>query len=50
MPILKAEGAGQEWKPVQTRSGQPTWLRADNKLIARFNPNESILTVMVNSK
>ena len=47
--ILKAEGAGQEWGSVQTKSGQPTWLRADKKLIARYNQSQGILTVMVNS-
>jgi hypothetical protein len=48
--ILALEGAGQAWSPVQTHSGQPTWLRADGKLIARFNPAEKILAVMENAK
>jgi hypothetical protein len=48
--ILTLEGQGQPWNPVQTRSGEPTWLRADGKVIARFNASEKILAVLVNSK
>lgn len=48
--VLTLEGAGQAWHPVQTHSGQPTWMRADGKLIARFNPTEKILAVMENAK
>jgi hypothetical protein len=48
--ILALEGAGQSWNPIQTHSGQPTWLRADGKLLARFNPTEKIVTVMENAK
>ncbi len=48
--ILSLEGAGQPWHPIQVRSGEPTWLRADGKLIARFNSNEKILAVMANAK
>jgi hypothetical protein len=48
--ILVLEGAGQPWNPIQTHSGEPTWLRADRKLIARFNPSEKILAIIVNSK
>jgi hypothetical protein len=48
--ILAKEGAGQAWNPVNTRSGEPTWLRADQKLLARFNPSEKILVVMENSR
>jgi hypothetical protein len=48
--ILSTEGAGQSWNQVQTHSGEPTWLRADQKLIARFNPSEKILVVMENSR
>lgn len=48
--ILVLEGEGQAWNPVQTRSGEPTWLRADHKLIARFNPTEKILAIIINSK
>jgi hypothetical protein len=46
--ILALEGRGQPWKPVQTRSGEATWLRADGKLIARFNAGEKILAILVN--
>jgi hypothetical protein len=48
--ILALEGAGQAWNPVTTHSGQPTWLRADGKVIARFNPTEKILSVIENAK
>jgi hypothetical protein len=48
--ILALEGQGQPWNPVQTRSGEPTWLRADGKVIARFNSSEKILAVLVNAK
>jgi hypothetical protein len=48
--LLALEGAGQPWNPVQTHSGEPTWLSADGRLIARFNPSEKILAVLVNSK
>lgn len=48
--ILVLEGAGQPWHSIQVRSGEPTWLRADGKLIARFNSNEKILAVMANAK
>lgn len=48
--ILALEGQGQPWNSVQARSGEPTWVRADGKLIARFNPNEKILAVLVNTQ
>jgi hypothetical protein len=48
--ILVLEGQGQSWNPVQVHSGQPTWLRADRKIIARFNPTEKILAIIVNAK
>ena len=48
--ILVQEGAGQPWHPISTHSGQPTWLRADGKLIARFNQSEKIVTVMENAR
>jgi hypothetical protein len=48
--ILLLEGAGQPWSMVRTSRGEPTWLRADGKLIARFNPSEKILAVMTNTK
>jgi hypothetical protein len=48
--ILVLEGGGQTWNPVTTHSGQPTWLRADGKVIARFNPTEKILSVIENAK
>ena len=48
--ILVLEGGGQTWSSISTHSGEPTWLRADRKLIARFNSSEKILAVIVNSK
>ncbi len=48
--ILKNEGAGQDWRAVNTPNGQPMWMRHDNKVLARFNTNEKILTVMVNDR
>jgi hypothetical protein len=48
--ILVLEGEGQPWHPIQTQSGEPTWLRLDGKLIARFNPTEKILAIVTNSK
>jgi hypothetical protein len=48
--ILAQEGQGQPWNPVQTRSGEPTWVRADGKLIARFNANDKILVVLINAQ
>lgn len=55
--ILAAESDGQSWNPVQVSTGKQTWLRLDNKLIARFSPNSSggvdgasVLVIMENSK
>jgi hypothetical protein len=48
--ILALEGQGRPWNSIQTRSGEPTWLRADGKLIARFNAGEKILAVLVNAQ
>ncbi|HUB68698.1 MAG TPA: hypothetical protein VL981_14540 [Candidatus Methylacidiphilales bacterium] len=52
--ILAAQGDGQIWNSVQVSSGKRTWMRADNKLIARFSegdtPGDKYLTIMVNAK
>jgi hypothetical protein len=55
--ILAATNGGQAWNPVQVSSGRATWMRSDNKLIARFSPNTSgkaddasVLVIMLNSK
>lgn len=55
--ILTATGDGQKWNAVQTPTGRQTWLRSDNKLIARFSPNKSgkvddasVLAIMLNTK
>lgn len=56
--ILTMEGAGQGWSPVTSKSGEPTFLRADHRVIARLsdaNDAESgapgkALVVMLNEK
>jgi hypothetical protein len=55
--ILAATSDGQTWNAVQVPSGKATWVRSDNKLIARFSPNTSgkadsasVLVIMLNSK
>jgi hypothetical protein len=55
--ILAATDEGLTWSPVQVASGKPTWVRSDNRLIARFSPNmsgkeddASVLIIMLNSK
>ena len=52
--ILAAEGDGQTWNQVESKSGKPTWLRADGKLIARMSvgdkPEDKYLMIMVNEK
>jgi hypothetical protein len=46
--ILAQQGGGRPWNQVQAHSGEPTWITADDKLIARFNPGEKTLAVLVN--
>jgi len=55
--ILDAESDGKAWNPAQAHSGKPTWIRADNKIIARLNPNTTgkpedaaVLVIMLNTK
>jgi hypothetical protein len=55
--ILAATNEGQEWHPIEVPTGRATWVRSDNKLIARFSPNKtgkaddaSVLVIMLNSK
>ena len=52
--VLAAESDGLTWTPVQTPSGKRTWVRSDNKLIARFTtgdtPEDKYLTIMLNAK
>jgi Ca2+-binding RTX toxin-like protein len=52
--ILALESDGQPWYEVESKSGKPTWLRADDKLIARLSPGDStedkVFMVMVNQK
>jgi len=52
--ILAMEGEGLAWNPVESPSGEPTWLRADERLIARLTPghkpDEKVLVVMLNEK
>jgi len=55
--ILDAESDGKAWNAAQAHSGKPTWIRSDNKLIARLNPNKTgkpedaaVLVIMLNAK
>jgi hypothetical protein len=52
--ILVLEGEGQAWNQVTSKSGKPTWLRSDNKLIARLSDGEKtedkVFVVMLNAK
>jgi hypothetical protein len=55
--ILAATSDGLAWNSTQVPSGKPTWVRSDNKLIARFDPSRSsnaedasVLVIMLNSK
>jgi hypothetical protein len=55
--ILAATNDGLTWNSVQVPTGRTTWLRSDNKLIARFSPNKSgkmddasVLVIMLNMK
>jgi hypothetical protein len=55
--ILAATSEGQNWNAVQVATNRATWVRSDNKLIARFSPNAtgaadhaSVLVIMLNSK
>ena len=54
--ILAATNEGQTWHPIQVATGRATWVRSDNKLIARFSPNKtgntddaSVLVSMLNT-
>ncbi len=55
--ILAATNDGQTWNPIQVPTGRTTWMRSDNKLLARFSPNTSgkaddasVLVIMLNGK
>jgi hypothetical protein len=52
--ILNMEGQGLTWDQVPSKSGEPTWLRSDSRLIARLTPGkkpqEKVLVVMLNEK
>ena len=55
--ILAVTNDGLTWNPVQVPTGRTTWLRSDNKLLARFSPNTSgkiddasVLVIMLNTK
>jgi hypothetical protein len=54
--ILAATNDGLTWHSIQVATGRTTWVRSDNKLIARFSPNTtgkeddaSVLVIMLNS-
>ena len=52
--VLADEGEGLTWNVVKVPSGKRTWIRSDNKLIARFTegdkPEDKYLTIMLNAK
>jgi len=55
--ILAAASDGLTWNEVRVPTGHQTWVRSDNKLIARFSPDTggkpddaSVLVIMLNSK
>jgi hypothetical protein len=52
--ILAAEGDGMTWTAALTSNGKRTWIRSDNKVIARFTegdkPEDKYLTIMLNAK
>jgi hypothetical protein len=55
--ILNASSEGKTWNQAQGSSGKPTWVRSDNKLIARLSENStgkaddaSVLIIMLNAK
>jgi hypothetical protein len=55
--ILAGESDGNTWNSIPVHSGKPTWVRSDNKLIARFSESASgtsdstsALVIMLNSK
>lgn len=56
--ILAMEGAGQGWSQVTSKSGKPTFLREDRKVIARLSEADDALSgapgkafvVLVNQK
>ena len=52
--VLAAESDGMTWNVVQVPSGKRTWVRSDNKLLARFTtgdqPGDKYLTIMLNAK
>jgi len=55
--ILEGESDGNTWNPVKVPNGRSTWMRSDNKLIARYSPNStgkaegaSVLVIMLNAK
>ena len=52
--ILTMEGQGETWSEVASKSGEPTWLRADTHLIARLSPGgkpqEKVFVVMLNDQ
>ena len=52
--VLADEGEGLTWNTVRVSSGKRTWIRSDNKLIARFTtgdkPEDKYLTIMLNAK
>ena len=54
--ILAAQADGLTWDPTPSKTGKPTWLRSDHKLLARLSPagtksdDASVLVIMLNEK
>ncbi|MCE0497632.1 MAG: hypothetical protein LV481_06780 [Methylacidiphilales bacterium] len=52
--VLADEGEGLTWNEAKVSSGKRTWIRSDNKLIARFTegdkPEDKYLVIMLNAK
>jgi len=52
--VLAAEGEGLTWNVVQVPSGKRTWIRSDNKVLARFTtgdkPGDKYLTFLLNAQ
>ena len=55
--ILNAASEGKTWNQIQVHSGRPTWMRSDNKLIARLSQSStgkadeaSVMVIMLNAK
>ncbi len=54
--LLSDQADGQTWSPAPSKTGKPTWLRSDQRLVARLSPagskahDASVLVIMLNEK